>query len=100
MVLDDEASYILNETIKDIITTIPDAFLTMNESNMRKRLSPNNLNDFMLGYVYGRIFGTFTTHFAMRRRETLTSAQHHEMLDVSFRYADDIKREIEGAIDK
>jgi hypothetical protein len=100
MVLDDEASFILNGTIKDIVKTIPESLSTMNEVNVRNRLNPNNFNDFMLGFVYGRIFGTYTTHIGMRRRVELSLAQHHEMLDISLRYSDDIKSEIERAIAK
>jgi hypothetical protein len=100
MVLDEEASFILNGLIKDIVKSIPDSLSTMNESNVRNRLTPNNFNDFMLGFVYGRIYDSYSIYMWKHTNVQLSETQHHEMLDVSLRYSDDIKREIERAIAK
>jgi hypothetical protein len=100
MVLDEEASSILDGTINSIIKEIPYSIVIMNKSNVRSRLTPNNFNDFMLGFVYGRLYGSYSTYMFMRRKEELSEAQHHEMLDASLKFSDEIKRRIESAIAK
>jgi hypothetical protein len=100
MVLDEETSFILHGTIKDIVERIPDSFSIMNEPNVRNRLTPNNFNDFMLGFVYGRIYGSYSIYMWKHTNVPLTVAQHHEMLDVALGYSDEIKCEIERAMAK